>query len=179
MVLRLDADGVHAAAVHVLPVGQIGDVLVDQRALPVVYGKTEGVLMHSHPQVLSLDDRFLRPVCQFGSGRFHPAALPAEKSVRAGRPGCHDQAVGRFVPVPVKPGADAQDVVRQKPYADFKTIRRDGKIIVPPGDGACPIAYLHAVSLLMESQLDDSVCSAKSARASSNQPATSGPFPRP
>ena len=125
MVIRLNAAGMQAAAVTVLPVGEIGNILVEQIPLPVIDRQEKRLLMHDHLQLPALDYGLCVALCKLGGGALHAAALTRHEGIRPGSPGRHHQAVAGLVKIPVETGPDAQNVVCQKIQAQRNSIGFD------------------------------------------------------
>ena len=149
VVVFLDPDGVNPAAVAVFPVAELRDILVDQLPVPIVNGNHKRIFMDHGAKPLSLQHGFLRAVRQAGRDGFNMPAFPGKQCIRPGFPGCQHKAVGGFIPVTVEAGADAQDIVRQKPDAYFRAVRDNGGVVFPLQDILYSIADFHMFFLRM------------------------------
>ena len=142
-VVGFDLGSVHAAVVGILTISKVGNICMQQAAIFIVYHDTEGCLFHNHLQAAALDHGLLVAIGQFGSGGLHALAAVLHQLVRAGVPGGHGQTVGRFIPIPIKTGADTQNIVRQKPDADLHRIGGNREAVFQLFDRTCRVANFH------------------------------------
>ena len=145
-VIGFNLAGVDAAVVAVLAVRQIGNVRVQQAAVLVVNQNAERCLFNHDLQAAALNYCLLVAVGQNGIGGLYALAAVLHQGIGAGFPCGHRQAVGGFVPVAVKSGANAQDIVGQKPDAQLCRIGGNGVVAAAVPDGAAGVAHFHSFS---------------------------------
>ena len=145
-VIGLDLAGMDAAAVAVLAVGKVRNVGVQQAAVLVVDHDAEGFLLDHDLQALALDHSLLFAIGQNGGSRLYALATALHQGISAGLPCGHRQAVGGLVPVAVKAGADAQDVIGQKPDAQLHSVGCNGIVTAAVLDSTAGVAHFHRFS---------------------------------
>ena len=145
-VIGLDLAGMDAAAVAVLAVGKVRNVGVQQAAVLVVDHDAEGRFLDDDLQALALDHSLLFAIGQNGGSRLYALAAALHQGIGAGLPCGHRQAVGGLVPVAVKAGADAQDVIGQKPDAQLHSVGCNGIVTAAVLDSTAGVAHFHRFS---------------------------------
>ena len=145
-VIGLDLAGMDAAAVAVLAVGKVRNVGVQQAAVLVVDHDAEGCLLDHDLQAPALNHSLFFAIGQNGGGRLYALAAALHQGIGAGLPCGHRQAVGGLVPVAVKAGADAQDVIGQKPDAQLHSVGSNGIVAAAVFDSATGVAHFHRFS---------------------------------
>ena len=145
-VVRLNLAGVDATVIAVLTVGQVGNVRVQQAAVLVIDHDAEGFLLNDHLQAAALNDGFLLAIGQGGGSALDALAAVLHQVIGAGFPCGHRQAVAGLVPIAVKTGADAQDVIRQEPDAQLDSVGGNRVIAAAVLDCTAGVAHFHSFS---------------------------------
>ena len=109
----------------------------------VIDADGKGLLVHHHLKLPALNHGLVLSIRQFGLCGQDPFPIILHQVIHGILPCSHDQTIGPFCKITVKPRPDPYDGIRHKPDTDFHTVGLNGIVTVPGTDSHCLFTYLH------------------------------------